>query len=173
MTSQMMTFAWRHKWHALLFPFAAVSLVTLGHELGHAAMVWLQGGTVLELSIVPTGAEFGHIRYELPRGGDGALVAFGPVLCWTGLAGLTAFFGLAAGRLWGPIARTLFVWGYCVPIADIAWSAGPWLLGADNDLRHALGRPDDTWLISWGLCFAAALVVGFLLQRRLYGPDAL
>jgi hypothetical protein len=173
MPSQLLAFAWRHKWHALLVPFAAVTLITLGHELGHAAMVWLQGGTVLELSIIPAPGELGHIAYRLPPGGDRALVAFGPVLCWSALAGLTAAFGMLAGRLWGPLARTLFVWGYCVPLADIAWSAGPWLLGEDNDLLYALGRPDPLWLIAWGSCFAAALVVGFALQRRLYGPDAL
>jgi hypothetical protein len=164
-----------HLFHLLISPVLGFTVVTLLHELAHAAAAIAQGGTVTELSIVPQAGSYGHMRYHFAAGSPAVreLVSAAPYLMWGTMAGIVVLIALASSRLPHAIASTLFLWLYLVPLLDIANAAIGWLVGAGGDLAHALGPPDQLGAGAM-LCFAAAAYAAtYFVQRRLYGNRAL
>lgn len=166
--------AWAHKWHALALPVGAV-LVTALHESAHAIAVLVQGGEVLEWSVLPNGENWGYVRYQFAGDVhfDGRAISLAPYAMWLGLMAVTTVaaawpvrWGFAAGSTW-------FVWGYVVPWLDIVNAWAPWLGGKDNDLMDAFGPAG--WIAAAGLAVAATLValVGLAVHRGLYRERAM
>ena len=171
---EILRFLRRHWAHAVALPVMAL-LVTVLHEAAHAAAVWAQGGTVIDFVWLPSAGHWGYVRYRFPAGPppSGFAVAIAPYVLWLALAAATSAAGLRRRDFpfrWG---STLFVWGFCVPLADIANAAFPYLRGRENDLRHAFGPPSP---VAWGavvLLTSVACVAAFPLHARFYGENRL
>jgi hypothetical protein len=169
-------FLGRHWPHLLLLP-PMVVVVTLLHEGAHAAAVVHQGGVLDDFAILPSGGEWGHIRYHFEPGQaySRPLVSLAPYALWTTIAALTWLASFTRRPVPFAVASTAFLWCYLIPLGDIANAAVPWaLLGAGgNDLAHAFGPPS-------GASAAAVLGAGlwaawatYGVQRRLYREAAL
>jgi len=167
-------FLWRHKIEAFLLPLWALTAATLLHELGHAILVWLQGGVVHDLSFAPEQTRLGETSYTLPEGGHDWLVSLGPFVLWLAclLAASAAIFQFSRGRA-EIMTRGLYVWLFVVPLGDIVWHALPWMRGAQNDFYNVLGPPSlGTWLGVW-IVIVSLLMLGYAVMRRGYGTSAL
>ena len=168
-------FAKSHWVHILISPVMAALTFTVVHESAHAAVIILQGGTLLEFNFIPGGGKWGHVSYQFPAGraySDFA-ISIAPYLLWLAIAALAC--ALSARRRPFPrwAAGTIFLWLFAAPLADIANAAFPYLLGADNDLYRAFGPPTaSAWLAVFaGTC--GAVLVGFYLQKQLYRGEGL
>jgi hypothetical protein len=158
--------------HLALAPLLFFTAVTFLHELAHALAALLVGGTVTEFSFLPRGDTLGHMRWVPPPGAtwlDGALVSVAPYLMWSTLA--LVVIVVACWRRRRPLhwitASTLFVWGYAVPVGDIALN----LFSGHGDL--AIGGVEG--LVAQGVgahLLLAAYLVGHAVQRRLFGERA-
>jgi len=175
---QAWSFVRAHRWHLAAAPVAAVTVVTLLHELAHAALVWLQGGTVRELSFLPSGSSYGFVSFDPPASGlfFSELVSLAPYAMWFAMAtavALVAWWRSQPTR-WAPF---LFVWGYAVPLLDVANAAVPYALGGSNDLSQAFGPAEQLGLeLVWSalaVLTGASVLVAYAIQRRLYGPRSL
>ena len=168
--------AWRFvRWqwlHVALAPFAAITVVTLTHELAHCAMVLLQGGTVTELVFLPSTENYGHMSYEFAPGAlySATLVSLGPTLLWSSCAAFVTLLALQPWRLPPWLASTTFVWLYVVPFLDISMHTFDWaLLGSrENDYAHAFGPAVLEDALVALVFFPALGVVTWLVQWRLY-----
>jgi hypothetical protein len=102
-------------------------------------------------------------------------VAIAPYVMWSALSALTAVIALARRALPFPIASTLFVWCFAVPLGDIANAGFPWAINPrdTNDLTVALGPPTAPALAAAALATFLGAGVGYGVQRRLYGDAAL
>lgn len=166
---EILVFLKRHWPHALLI-FPGALIVTMLHEAAHAIAVLCQGGTVLRFVWLPSVERWGYVTYDFPAGAPHStlLISIAPYLLWLSLAAavfILAFRGPAFG--YGK-ASLLFCWLFVVPMADIANAAFPYLNGRDNDFRSAFGPPSLSVGLMFGLLGIATLVVGYLVQRRLY-----
>ncbi len=143
--------------------------ITFMHELAHAAAALAVGGEVTELSWLPTRTNLGHMRWVPPPNADDldfVLVSVAPYLMWSLFAGIVLLVAWLPNRFHWSAASSLFVWGYAVPIGDIAGNlmaprgdlSAP---GLDGLIVTCAGA--GAVLIAWGL--------GWLVQRRLF-PDA-
>lgn len=151
--------------HLLLAPLLCPTVITLAHEAAHAVMALALGGVVTEMSFLPSGAHLGHIRYEgLSNPIARELVSGAPYLMWTAMALGTAVFAAAQGRVKAGVAWTLFVWGYVVPLGDIAMGAA---VGSDLETGSDLDRLLMLTMLT--VPYAA----GWFVQKRLLGDDAL
>ncbi len=154
--------------HVLLAPALCFG-VTFLHEMAHVGAALSLGGVVTDFSWLPGPANLGHMQWEAPGGADAfdhALVSVAPYLMWSVFALAVMLLSFVPNRFHWSVASTLFVWGYAVPIGDIAGnlSAGRGDLaapGLEGLLVTAAGSV--AVLIAWGL--------GWLVQRRLF-PDA-
>lgn len=173
--------AWRFvRWqwlHIAVAPFAAITVVTLTHELAHCAMVLLQGGTVTELVFLPSTENYGHMSYEFAPGArySAGLISLGPTILWSCCASFVTLLAIQPWRLPSWIASTAFVWLYIVPLLDISMHTFDWaLLGSRrNDLAHAFGPAvlEDALL---ALVFFPALgTFTWIVQWRLYRDRSL
>lgn len=143
--------------------------ITFLHELAHAAAALSIGGELTEFSWLPTKTNLGHIRWVPPPNAgdlDFVLVSVAPYLMWTLLAGVVLLVAWLPNRFHWSAASSLFVWGYAVPIGDIAGN----LMAPRGDLSApgvegliVTCAGAGAVLIAWGL--------GWLVQRRLF-PDA-
>ena len=71
-------------------------------------------------------------------------------------------------------ASALFVIGFAIPHLDLLQHVAGWLRGSTvNDLAHALGPPDWPALAVFLAYGILVVVVGFAVQRRLYGERSL
>jgi predicted membrane protein len=157
--------------HLALAPVLFFTLVTFLHELAHAVAAVLVGGRVTELSFLPGAGHLGYMRWEPPPAVsalDSGFVSVAPYLMWSALALLVAGLAFLRRRWhWIP-ASTLFVWGYAVPVGDIAFN----LYAGHGDL--AVGGTDGLLLQGAGtLVLAAAYLLSYPVQRRLFGERAL
>jgi hypothetical protein len=185
----MLRFARGHWIHLLLAPLLGLTLVTFLHECAHAALVLVQGGQLLDFSFLPSARGFGYVSYNFPPGADYSVVAISlaPYLMWTAIAAATLLVALLwriPGRPERPegargtgipfwAASTLFCWFFAVPLGDCAMACAGYLLGARNDLFHALGPPDEGIALVLALLGVYALLLGFGLQRLLYRERSL
>lgn len=158
-------------WPHILLAFPGAIAVTAFHEAAHSISVYLQGGTVTSFVCIPSGGKWGEITYEFPpeQANDSTAIALAPYAASLGLCAIAAALA-SRSRPWSyPVASTVFVWLFIVPVADIANACIPYVLwNADNDLQQAFGT------VTWSACNVAAAVgvlvvwAGYLLQRRLY-----
>lgn len=162
-------------WLHVFFAAPGALLVTVAHEAAHCAAALVQGGTVTEFVWLPGGGYWGHMRYEFPQGVrySSFVISIAPYVFWLVVAAGVALLSLRrrAYPFW--LASTLFVWGFVVPLADVANAAFPYLAGAHNDLRSAFGWPTAVAGLVVALLTLVAMAVGFVVQRRLYRERAL
>ena len=154
----------------LVLPGMAAIGVTFLHEAAHALMALALGGSVSGLQIVPGNGVLGQVHTRLPPSAPwfgNALVTVAPYLMWAGLIAIvTAIALLPRQRLHPYLGSTLWLWGFVVPLGDIAWNLGSgdlYLRGPDGDLLVAIGL----------VLIAMTWTVGFPVQRSLYKEDGL
>jgi hypothetical protein len=114
------------------------------------------------------------MSYWVPERGQRWLVSLGPFFLWLGcmFGASAAIFKFSRGQ--GEVmSRGLYVWLFVVPLGDIVWHALPWMHGADNDFRGALGPPNLTTALGVWIILASLLLLGFAVMRRGYGASAL
>jgi len=149
--------------------------VTLVHEAAHAGAVLIQGGQVLEFAWLPTSEEWGHIYYEFSPSShySSSFIGLAPYLLWLALVGLACLLSLRRRAYSFGAASSIFFWLYVVPLGDIGNTAFPYLRGSYNDFTYPFLLYHS--LIP-GVAVASvllAVVLGFGVQRRLYGESAL
>ncbi len=172
--AEVRSFLKRH-WPQVLLALPMAAAITVGHEAAHAGAVLIQGGRIVEFSWLPNLGEWGHVRYTFPPGVAFSSQAIGlaPYCLWLSVAATAAGFARVPKPMPQFLAATVFVWLFVAPLADIANTAFPYLLGAANDFRKAFGAPSA---LAWMLVAAGsvlAAVVGFAVQRHLYRDHAL
>ena len=169
-------FLWTHLPHLLLAPVMAVTAVTFFHELAHCVAVWVQGGTVTEFVFLPGDQRLGHMSYDVPPGAlfVEELVSAAPYAMWGSLAALTALVAAFRPRLPLAVSSTLFVWGYVVPLLDVANAVGGWVsfgsLGGDISAL-AGGPPTLLDAIAFFFLLNVVFVATWFVQRGLYGKE--
>ncbi len=152
-----------HWVHLLIAPGMALTWVTFLHEAAHSAAAWGQGGTITEFSILPGGGNYGHMAYSFPAGAlySPTLISLAPYLMWGTMAAFVAGLALLRRKMGvGPLASTLFVWGFAVPLLDIGNAAMGHLAG-HGDLARALGPPDLLWGAGWTIIALASFLAGY------------
>ncbi len=172
--ADIVAFLRRHWMHlTLLLPMALV--VTAVHELAHAVAVALVGGTVLDWGVLPTNGAWGHVGYRMPveLRGSMRIVAAAPYLLWLTVAAAASAWAWRRPPPTFRVASAVFVWGIAVPLADVAYAAVPYLLGADNDLLDAFGPVDGAVKLAFLIAGVAIAAAVYAAHRRLYGGDAL
>ena len=172
--SEVRVFVRAHLWHLLVLA-PGLLLATLLHEAAHAAAVAGQGGQVEQFAWIPSLQEWGYVTYRFPRGVDYSefAISIAPYLVALGLAGLATLISFRR-RPWSyRVASAWYIWGFLVPLAEIANATFAWLAGADNDLAQAFGRPTLGALIAVGCVVLGCLLWGGSLQCRLYRERAL
>jgi hypothetical protein len=85
---------------------------------------------------------------------------------WSVVAFVVIIVSWIPNRLHWSVASTLFVWGYAVPIGDIAGN-----LSAPTGDLAAPGVEGVIVTLAGGSAVLIAWALGFLVQRRLF-PDA-
>jgi hypothetical protein len=156
--------------HVVAAPIVFFTVVTFLHELAHAAMALLLGATVTSLEFLPADGHLGVTRYTRPASWsvvDDALVAGAPYLMWLVVAGVVVAVALLRNQLHWLVATTLFLWGFVVPLGDIAWNA--FSGGGDLAVPGPLGV-----VVQLGVAFllVCAAFAGFFIARRLFGERA-
>jgi hypothetical protein len=153
--------------HLIVAPIVLLTVVTFLHEVAHAAVALALGGTVTEFSFLPSQGHLGHVQWNPAPGSssDGrVLVSLAPYVMWSTFAVGASLVAWLSRGLHRALASTIFVWGYVVPLSDIAWnlSSGSGDLafpGWEGALLHGVGA----------VCLAVAYALGYPLQRRLFG----
>ena len=156
--------------HVLLAPLFLFVGVTFLHEMAHAGMALALGGRVEELAFLPSAAGLGHVRWHPPPGAgvvEHTLVTLAPYLMWSGVAGTVVSFAALPNRLHWVAASTLFLWGYVVPLGDIAAN----LFAGAGDLHLPGAEGLAVQALGAGLLLVSA-ALGYWLQRRLFGEHA-
>lgn len=164
-----------HWVHLLILPVLVLPITAI-HESAHCAAVLVQGGTITEFSCWPSAGKWGFMNYEFPYSQEYSAfaISMAPYALWTIVATITVVIGIVRRQFPVWLGSTLFIWGFIVPLADIANAAFPYLIkGGENDFRHALGTP--TLQLWFATCAATviSIALGFQLQRRLYGDRSL
>lgn len=161
----------RCRWLGLalpILPFAA----TLIHESGHAFACIVLGGRVTSFDMLPSAEFWGSTGCSGERCPD--CVSLAPYTIdalaeWTtAIVALTVDWSRRRGAAW------LFLIGFLVPVTDTANALSGWTGGRrPTDFSMALGpltAPLAALVLAWGVAVAA---LGWLVQRRLFGRDAL
>jgi len=172
--SEIRLFVRAHLWHLLLLA-PGLLLATLVHEAAHAVAVVGQGGQVRQFTWIPSLQEWGSVAYRFPNGAAHSefVISLAPYLVALGLAGLATLASYRR-RPWSYRAASMwYLWGFLVPLAEIANTVFAWLAGADNDLLEAFGQPTLGGFAAVGCVVLGGLLWGGWLQRRLYRERAL
>lgn len=122
-------------WWILAYPVYQV-IGTLRHEASHAFAAWLQGATITEFVIWPTGHGWGYVNWVGPVT-TGAIAA--PYVCdlLTFLAGFTVSMVWLSGRKrW--IRLNVIVLGILSPLVNSAYNYWGGLRGSENDVGKML-----------------------------------
>lgn len=156
----------------LVVPMAIV--ITTIHELAHAGAAWLYGAEIGHISVIPSPGHWGHMSYTLPASNPSAVgwIALAPY----GLGATVGVLGawLATSRQWTPRgAQLVFVWGVVVPLLEPAYAMLQWLMGADNDLRSALGPVGLAGALFTLVYGGFVLWTAWWVQQGCYGERAL
>jgi hypothetical protein len=157
--------------HLLAAPVVLVLGVTFMHELAHAAAALAVGGAVTDFALLPGQGYLGHVRWDPPPGAgwvEDGLVSLAPYLMWSTMAALVCATAAFPNRLHWMVAASLYLYGYVVPIGDIAWNL---YVAGTSDL--VVPGPEGLFAQAVGsLLLVGAYVVGFWVQRRLFGDRA-
>lgn len=174
MLHETLNFIRRHWPHLLLF-VPGVLLVTILHESAHAIAVLMQGGTLTRFVWLPDAGKWGYISYEFPAGVPYSefLISLAPYLLWFLLVIVTSVLSLRGQKFGYWKASVLYLWLFVVPLADIANTAFPYLVGRDNDFRSAFGQPSLFVGLIISLLVAITVLGGYCVQSRLYREDSL
>src|ERR1051326_1915883 len=160
-----------HWVHLLILPVLVIPITAI-HESAHCAAILVQGGTVTQFSCWPSAGKWGFMNYEFPHGNEYSsfAISMAPYGLWMIVAIITFVAGMIRNQFPRWLGSTLFIWGYVVPLSDIANAAFPYLIkGSENDFRHALGSPTAfLWFVILAAT-VASIALGFPLQGRLYG----
>ncbi len=137
------------------------------HELGHAAAVWMCGGSVTGLSLHPF--SWSTIRYSIPT--TAAIAAAGP-----GFAAVVGLLMLAAVWRWrSPWAVPLLATSLCTCLVNAAYLLVDGILRAGGDATDllALGVPRPAILAAGAilLCLGAVAALPLLPRLGLGGGD--
>jgi hypothetical protein len=165
----------RHWLHLLLCPLIFL-LFTVVHECAHVAAAWLQGATITDFSVFPSGNTLGYMNYEFPQGSNGSteLVSVAPYLLWGMCMSAAVLLSLRRSGYSLPIASSLFLWGFLGAWGDIALAGVSWLEAGRGDWAHVLGSgstaPDALLLAFAGII---VLALGYGVQARLYRSGSL
>ena len=92
---------------------------------------------------------------------------------WTCVSLLAVILSVCWRKVAFWLGAFIFVWLYAVPIADIANGAMPYLAGENTDFYNAFGPPTVAFGAAVGALGGIAALVGYWVQRRLYGDYAL
>ncbi|MCA9516260.1 MAG: hypothetical protein KC635_15065 [Myxococcales bacterium] len=144
-------------WPWLLLAVPVGLLGTVVHELFHALAVWLQGGTVLDLKILPSGNTLGHVLWE-GQGVNGRLVSVAPTVGWLvlSLVGLRLVGRFRAG---GAGAKLALVLAWLLPLGDTSLSLSRLALGVPHaDLSRAFLDERAVVLAAAAVFYAVACV---------------
>ena len=172
--SEIRRFVRAHVWHLLLLA-PGLLLATLLHEAAHAAAVAGQRGQLEQFTWIPSLQEWGYVTYRFPEGVaySELAISIAPYLLALGLAGIATLASFRRQPWSYRVASVWYIWGFLVPLAEIANTMFAWLVGADNDLSAAFGRPAPGGFIAVGCVVPGCLLWGGWLQRRLYRERAL
>lgn len=135
------------------------------HELGHAAAVWMCGGSVTGLSLHPF--SWSTIRYSVPT--TLGIAAAGP-----GFAAMIGLLGLAIVRRWrSPWAVPFLVTSICTLVVNAAYLLVDGVLRAGGDATdlRTLGLPLPILAAAGGILLGLGAVAALSLLPRL-GLDA-
>jgi hypothetical protein len=162
------------QWYILLLVIPALVGFTILHEAAHALAVIVQGGNVTEFTFMPGGGQWGHIRYDFPDQNYSAFaISMAPYVMWTCVSLVAVMLSGWRRRYPFWLGAFVFVWLYAAPLADIANTAIPYLAGKNNDFASAFGAPTVAAGAAVGAFGGVAVLVGYWVQRRLYGDYAL
>ncbi len=162
------------QWYILLLVIPALVGFTILHEAAHALAVVLQGGNVTEFTFLPGGGQWGHIRYYFSHNNYSAFaISMAPYVMWTGVSLVAVMLSVRKRPYPFALASLVFVWLYTAPLADIANTAIPYLTGKNNDFTSAFGPPTMSSFAAAGAFCGISALLGYYLQRRLYGDYAL
>lgn len=156
--------------HVLLAPVGLV-LHTLRHELAHAAMALMLGGSVRQLSFLPDASHAGFVLTEpgptmTPEQAAwfADLVSLAPYFLDVGLIAAIGLLALTDRDLSWPVATTVFLWGYALSLVDLGLNA----VNPTGDLGFTA-----PWRLPFLLGCSAFLLgawaLGHPIQRRLFG----
>lgn len=165
----------RAHWVHLLILIPMIPVVTLVHEAAHAAVIRAHGGTLIEFSFWPGDGLWGYVK-GVPAPGrpiDPWLLSLAPYLLWLITAAFAAGVAALPGRKPFGLASTLFVWAYAVPILDIANAAWGYVLANRGDFSVAFGPATFGGTAAILLAGVALALLGYPVQRGLYGARAL
>lgn len=159
---------------ALLVPGAF--FYTILHEGFHAIAVLVQGGRITHFKWIPTRAFWGYISFEFPpdKSYSNNQISLAPYIISSVIGGIVCIFGVFSSPLSQSASSTIFIWFFIVPVGDLFFASIPFVLfGSKNDFFDVFGAPtfNIRLLFICGGCFIT--IIGYLLQRRLYGSLAL
>ena len=162
------------QWYILLLVVPALIGFTILHEAAHGVAVVAQGGEITEFVWLPNGQQWGHIRYYFGHDDYSSFaISMAPYIMWACVSLMAAVLSLRKQPYPFPLASFIFVWLYTAPLADIANTAIPYLAGKNNDFASAFGPPTMSSFAATGAFGAISALLGYYLQRRLYGDYAL
>lgn len=159
--------------HVLLAPVLLFFYGTFLHELAHVAAALAQGATITSFRFIPNAYSTGLMTYEPPATGhfEGVFVSLAPYVMWSIFAMAVIAVAALPNRLHPALSSTLFIWGFAMPIGDIAWNLSGGIMGYGDLAGSGPLAP-----LLHGTCLLllfVAYIVGFWVQRRLFGPDAI
>lgn len=164
----------RRQWYMLPAGAAGVVLITLLHEGAHAAAVLMQGGEVTEFVWLPEAERWGHICFRFAhKDFSAAAISMAPYGMWVTVSLTAGLLSLLRRRWPFAAASWIFVWLYAAPLGDAAYAAFGWVNGSRNDFYHAYGQARAVHVVAIAAVVLLAAGLGFLVQRRLYGVEAL
>lgn len=173
--SPALEFMRRHRWHLLLLIPGAISITAL-HESAHAISVLLQGGTITEFAILPTQGNWGHVSFNFASGAPKSklLLATAPYIFWLCCAIIVWLISRRDSKLDFWLSSILYVWGFAIPLGDIANAYIPWLLhNSKNDFHSAFGQPSLQAAVIFPIALIFVYLWGFRVQKNLYARDCL
>jgi hypothetical protein len=168
--------AWlkRHWIHFLVSPLVFL-LFTVIHECAHVAAAWIQGATITDFSVLPSGSTLGYMNYTFPEGSYGSteLVSAAPYLLWGMCMSAVLLLSLRRTGYSFSLASSFFLWGFFGAWGDISLAVISWLEAGRGDWAHILGSSSTLDGMLFGGALLVVIALGYAVQRRLYRHGAL
>ncbi|MDA3800424.1 MAG: hypothetical protein PF692_15290 [Kiritimatiellae bacterium] len=161
----------RSHWPHLIIAIPVAITLTIVHELAHCSAVWAQGGNVTDFVWLPSGSEWGHMKYSFPKGVEYSrtAISFAPYAFWIFSCLFAGILSLKKSPWPFWFASIIFVWLFIVPLADIANAAIPYIFwNTKNDFKQAFGSISPSFVFIATLLGLTTLIYGFFLNKRLY-----
>lgn len=165
-----------HWVHIVLSPVLGFIFCSALHESAHGAAVWIQGGEIHEFRCWPSKGYLGYISYDFPSGAAYSKTAISAApfilsLVIALMAFLVAFIFRSVPFWFG---SSLFVWGWIASFGNIGIGVAGYLRGnRRGDLFKVFGEASVGPASMLLATMAVGCVLGYFIQRRLYGQGAL